>query len=75
MRSAGFQRCVAGFAGTMLVLGVIVAALTGDESMIGTVAFAGALYAVYMVQFVRKEKERGEKKKEKADSPLLRRRL
>lgn len=75
MRSAGFQRFVAGFAGTMLVLGVIVAALTGDESMIGTVAFAGALYAVYMVQFVRKEKERGEKKKEKADSPLLRRRL
>ncbi len=74
MRSAGFQRFVAGFAGLMLVLGVIVAALTGDESMIGTVAFAGALYAVYMVQFVRKEKERGTKKKEKTDSPLLRRR-
>lgn len=73
MRSAGFQRFVAGFAGLMLALGVVVAAVTGDESMIGTVAFAGALYVVYMVQFVRKEKERGEKKKEKPDSPLLRR--
>ncbi|MBQ1411067.1 MAG: hypothetical protein IIY94_07330 [Oscillospiraceae bacterium] len=55
------------------MLAVTLAALTGDDGMIGTAAAVGLLYAVYLVQYVRKEKERGGKKQEKIESPLLRR--
>ena len=73
MRSAGFRRFVAVFVGCLLLLAVTLAALTGDDGMIGTAAAVGLLYAVYLVQYVRKEKERGGKKQEKIESPLLRR--
>lgn len=73
MGSGKFQRFVAGFVGVLLVLGVSVAIQTGDESMIGTVALVGALYTVFLIQFVRKNRERGKQKKEQVDSPLFRR--
>jgi membrane associated rhomboid family serine protease len=73
MRSPGYQRFVAVFVGVLLVLAAVMAAVTGDESMIGTTVAVGGFYAVYMVLFLRKEKERRKQKSKKADSPLLRR--
>ena len=73
MRSPGYQRFVAVFVGVLLVLAAVMAAVTGDESMIGTTVAVGGFYAVYMILFLRKEKERRKQKSKKADSPLLRR--
>ena len=73
MRSPGYQRFVAFFVGVLLVLAAVMAAVTGDESMIGTTVAVGGFYAVYMILFLRKEKERRKQKSKKADSPLLRR--
>ena len=73
MRSAGFQRFVAGFVGCLLLAAVVMCILTGDESMIGTTFAVGGFYAVYLVLFLRKEKERRSNQTKKPESPLLRR--
>ena len=77
MNSPGFQRFVAGFVGAVLALAVGVAISTGSEEMIGTALAIGAFYAVYMILFLRKEKERRENQRnlgtKPPDSPLLRR--
>ena len=58
------------FVGALLMLAAVFAVITGEEGFIGTALLVAALYAVYMVQFIRKEKE--EKPKEK-QSPLMKR--
>ncbi len=58
------------FVGVLLALAAVFAVVTGDETFIGTALVVAALYAVYMVQFVRRERE--EKPKEK-QSPLMKR--
>ncbi len=73
MGSKEFQRFVAGFVGVLVVLGAAVAIQTGDEGMIGTTFAVGGFYAVYLVLFLKKEKERRLKETKKPDSPLLRR--
>lgn len=73
MSGRGFRRFVAVFVGILLALAVGLAVVTSDESMIGTAAGVGLLYAIYLVQFIRKEKERGEMEKQRIESPLLRR--
>lgn len=77
MRSSGYQRFVAVFVGVLLALAVVMAAVTGDEGMIGTAAAVGGFYAVYMVLYLRKEKARREQQEKTGnkppDSPLLRR--
>ncbi len=70
MKSRGFRRFVAVFVGVLLVLAAVFAVVTGDETFIGTALVVAALYAVYMVQFVRRERK--EKPKEK-QSPLMKR--
>jgi len=47
--------------------------ITKDDGMIGLIAAVALLYAVYLVTFFRKEKEQTGNKKEKKESPLLRR--
>jgi len=73
MRSVGFQRFTAAFVGCLLVAAAVLSAVTGDEGMIGTTLAVGGFYAVYLVFFFRKEKERSAKETKKPDSPLLRR--
>lgn len=72
MRSPGFQRFVAVFAGILLVLAAVMAVVTGDEGMILSALVFGALYAVYMSRFLKAEKERRDKNPSKK-SPLTRR--
>ena len=73
MKSQGFRRFVAVFVGILLVLAAVLAIVTGDESFIGTALIVAALYVVYMVQFIRKEKEYREKTMTEKKSPLMRR--
>lgn len=44
-----------------------------DDGMIGMIIAVALLYGVYLITFFRKEKEQTGKKKEKKESPLLRR--
>lgn len=73
MKSRGFRRFVAVFVGILLAVAAALAVITGDESFIGTALVVAALYAVYMVQFVRTEREYREKNPQQKESPLLRR--
>lgn len=73
MRGAGFQRFVAVLVGCMVVLSAVMSVVTGDESLIGSTMAVGGFYAVYMVIFLRKEKERRATQSKKPASPLLRR--
>lgn len=73
MRGAGFQRFVAGFVGCLVVLSAVLSIVTGDESVIGMTLAVGGFYAVYLVVFLRKEKERRAAQTKNPDSPLLRR--
>lgn len=73
MGNARFQRFVAVFTGILLAVAAVLAVTTGDEGLIGTALLVGALYAVYMVQFTKKEKARRAKQPQESKSPLLRR--
>ncbi len=77
MRSPGFQRFVAIFVGILLVLDAVFAILLGDEGLLAPLLLLAGFYAIYMVFFLRKEKERKAQgktgKKKDPDSPLLRR--
>ncbi len=73
MKSRGFRRFVAVFVGVLLVLAAVLSVTTGDEAFVGTTLIVAALYAVYMVRFLRLEKERREKDPKQKKSPLLRR--
>lgn len=72
MKSQGFRRFVAVFVGILLALGVYYCVITGDESMIGMCAVLGVFYVIYMVKFIRKEKEQREQSSPKKESPLIR---
>jgi uncharacterized membrane protein (UPF0136 family) len=72
MRSPGFQRFVAVFAGALLALAAVFAVVTGDEGMILSALAFGALYAFYMTRFIKAEKERRANTPAKK-SPLTRR--
>ena len=71
--SKGFRRFVAVFVGVLLAAAIVMSVVTGDEGMIASVIAVGLFYAVYLVQFFRKEKEQTGNQKEKNKSPLLRR--
>ena len=73
MKTRGFRRFVAVFVGIILVLAAVMAVVTEDEKFIVTALLVAALYAFYMVQFVRLEKEYKEKQPKQAKSPLMRR--
>ena len=74
MRKQGlFRRFVAIFVGLLLAAAIVLAAVTGDEGIVGTALLVGAMYAVYLVVFLRKEKEQQAAQAKKPDSPLLRR--
>ena len=74
MRKPGlFRRFVAIFVGALLLAGIVLAAVTGEEQLIGTILFVGAVYAVYLVVLFRKEKAQAAKQAKGPDSPLLRR--
>ena len=77
MRSPGFQRFVAIFVGILLVLDIAFAIYLGDEGLLGSTALLAGAYAIYMVFYLRKEKERRAQgqtgKKKDPESPLLRR--
>lgn len=73
MKSQGFRRFVAVFVGIVLVAAAVMAILTKDETFIVTALLVAVLYAFYMVQFVRIEKELREKDPKQKVSPLLRR--
>ena len=72
MKNQGFRRFVAVFVGILLAFAAVAAVVTKDEAMIGTGLVVAALYAVYMVQFVRKEKELREQSPKQKKSPLIR---
>ena len=57
MKSQGFRRFVAVFVGVVLVAAAAMAVVTEDEKFIVTALIVAALYAFYMVNFVRLEKE------------------
>lgn len=74
MKNYGFQRVVAVFVGILLVSAVILAVISGEESIVGSVLALAAVYAVYMVLFLKKWKEQkksGNSKKQ-PKSPLIR---
>ncbi len=73
MKSIGYRRFVAVFVGILLAIGVVCAVLTGDESLIGMCLAVGVFYAIYMIQFVRKEKELKESNPKARKSPLIKR--
>ena len=73
MKTRGFRRFVAVFVGIILVLAAVMAVVTEDEKFIVTALLVAALYAFYMVQFVRLEKEYKEKQPKQAKSPLMKR--
>ena len=73
MRSRGYRRFVAIFVGVLLAFAVVAAILTQDQSMIVMCFVVGALYAIYMIQFVRWEKEYRDKTATEKKSPLMRR--
>ena len=73
MKSTGYRRFVAVFAGIMLVIGVIAAIVTGDETLVGMCAAVAAFYAFYMYLFIRKEKEMREQNPKQKRSPLMKR--
>ena len=72
MRSPGFQRFVAVFVGILVVLGLILSLTTQEESLLGTVLATAALYAVYLVIFFRREKQRKSSAPQSKKSPLIR---
>ena len=73
MKSQGFRRFVAVFVGVVLVAAAVMAVVTEDEKFIVTALLVAALYAFYMIQFVRLEKEYKEKQPKQTKSPLMRR--
>ena len=73
MKTRGFRRFVAVFVGIVLVAAAVRAVVTEDEKFIVTALLVAALYAFYMIQFVRLEKEYKEKQPKQAKSPLMKR--
>ena len=73
MKTRGFRRFVAVFVGIVLVAAAVMAVVTEDEKFIVTALLVAALYAFYMIQFVRLEKEYKEKQPKQTKSPLMRR--
>ena len=73
MKSQGFRRFVAVFVGIVLAAAAVMAVVTEDEKFIVTALIVAALYAFYMVNFVRLEKEYKEKQPKQTKSPLMKR--
>ena len=71
MRNPGFQKFVAIFVGIILVFAFTLSIIGSDEQMLGMSFALAGLYAVYLVIFFRREKERKAKESKSSKSPLL----
>jgi uncharacterized membrane protein YfcA len=74
MNNRGFQLFVLIFGGIILVVGAFCAFMIDDSSTQSMMIGFAVLYIIYVVLFIRKEKQRRKaEKNDKTKSPLMRR--
>jgi uncharacterized membrane protein YfcA len=74
MNNRGFQLFVLIFGGIILVVGAFCAFMIDDSSTQSMMIGFAVLYIIYVVLFIRKEKQRRKaEKSDKTKSPLMRR--